>query len=89
MTSMIVWSQDVHGIISMSQRRKKTVCRSKSARRVRTKTLFQHFSSLQAHPNAKSYDSMECTSIDSSTSYGSTFDCDTIYEPWQRETNLY
>ena len=87
MTSLIVWSQDVHGIVKMAQTRKKVLCRSKSEDRVKKKSRFQPFVSLQANRNIENCENMECTSMESSTSYGSTIDCDALYEPWQSEKN--
>ena len=85
---MIVWSQDVHGIIKMTQSRKKVLCRSKSVDRVKKKSRFQTFASLHPNPNVENYDSMDYTSMESSTTYGSTIDRDTIYEHWESETSL-
>ena len=84
MTSMIVWSQDVHGIIKMAQTRNKVLLRrAKSADRVKKKSKFQAFASLQPSQNVENYDSMECVSTDSSsTTYGSTIDCNAVYGPW-------
>ena len=87
MTSMIVWSQDVHGIIKMTQTRRRVLCRSKSADRVKKKSRIQTFASLQPNPNVENYDSMDYTSMESTTTYGSTIDRDTICEPWESETS--
>ena len=45
MASMLVWDQDVHGIVKMSEPRK-TLYRSKSEKPVRKKTPVQAFASL-------------------------------------------
>lgn len=46
MAHMLVWSQDVQGIIKMSEVPRKTVYRSKSAKPVRNKTLVQLLTSV-------------------------------------------
>ena len=89
MTSMIVWSQDVHGLIKMAQTRKKVLLRAKSADRVNMKSKFKIFASLQVKQNHEKDDSMECIPTDSSISYGSTNECNTKYNPWSNETNLH
>ena len=46
MSTMIVWSQDVHGIIAISNAPRKTLYRAKTEKPVRKKTPVQRMASL-------------------------------------------
>ena len=82
LANLIIWPQDVHSIVSMSQIGKKALCRCNSDERIKNKTTVQRFASLPVNPNAKSYDSLGYISMESSTTYGSVIDNGEIYEPW-------